>query len=219
MTDHPDDVTLDAYVEALLDPPARAALETHLAGCARCRDEVARQASLLDALRALPDRIPPGVDLRPGIRAGIGGRARAGGTRAALRALRVPLAAAAVLLVALTATVTVLVLGDRRADRVAEQDPARPGISNAADFGDARSRYVSTAEELALLLERHRASLAPETVALIEESLRAIDAALAEADAALRADPGSPILRDLILATHERKVEVLRWATELAERT
>lgn len=219
MSDHPDVVTIDAYVEELLDPAERARVREHLHACERCRVEVARQTSLLARLREAPDRIPPGADLRPAIRAEIERRERRRSSRAALRSLRVPLAAAAVLLVALTATVTTLMLGDRRTAEYAAQPRVRPEVTTAADFRDAQSRYVSTAAELSTLLERHRDALDPETVALVEESLRAIDDALREADAALRDDPASPILRDMILATHERKVEVLRWANELAGRT
>ena len=61
----------------------------------------------------------------------------------------------------------------------------------------------------------HRDELAPETVALVEENLLTIDRALGEAEAALRADPASAAVRELILATHEHKVDVLRWANSL----
>lgn len=222
MREHPDDITLDAYVEDLLDAAGRARLDVHLAECARCRAEVAQLTTLRGALRELPTRIDPGADLRPGIRAEHARRVRAGRHRGAMRSLRMPLAAAAVLLVAVTAGVTALLLGDsERAGRVADVPRSverRDGVSPAA-FREARSDYVRTAEELSALLERHRGSLAPETVRLVEENLRTIDQALSEAEAALRADPASSVLHELILDTHERKVEVLRWAESLARDT
>jgi hypothetical protein len=74
---------------------------------------------------------------------------------------------------------------------------------------------VRTADELSALLERHRDRLEPETVALVEQNLRTIEQALREAEAALLADPASPALHEMILATHKKKVEVLRWANDL----
>lgn len=219
MREHPDDVTIDGWVEGLLSDAQRAAIDTHLRACARCRAEVARQTELLAALRALPDRVDPGTDLRPAIRAGIDRARRARHGRRVLRSLRLPLAAAAVLLVAITATLTALLLADREADEVARRASDRGGIVRVADFGAARSEYVHAAEDLSATLERHRDALAPETVALVEQSLRTIDEALREADAALREDPASPLLRDMILENHEKKVEVLRWANSIARGT
>ncbi len=48
--DCPDVTTIDAYVAGTLDGAARASLDAHLAGCSRCRDEVAltRQALAQD---------------------------------------------------------------------------------------------------------------------------------------------------------------------------
>ena len=215
MMEHPDDVTLDAYVEQLLDDDARAALDAHLATCARCRDEIGRQRALLDALRALPARVAPDADLRASIRDGLRTVAAGEARRRALRGLRVPLAAAAVLLVAVSAGVTALLLSDRERAPELAQNIERPVV--AVSFDARRAEYTRTANELATLLDRHRAELAPETVALVEENLRTIDRALGEAEAALRADPASATVRELILATQEHKVDVLRWANSLVE--
>ncbi|HUF12949.1 MAG TPA: zf-HC2 domain-containing protein [Longimicrobiales bacterium] len=218
---HPTDTTIDAYVEELLADAERSLVDAHLRECASCRGEVARQRELLAELRALPRRLEPGIDLRPGVRGELARRAHARRRRAALRALRVPLAAAAVLLIAITAGVTALLLSERRAAEFAttEGAPSPPtdrGAVSLADFRDSRSDYVRTAQELSIALERHRALLSPETVELVEENLRTIDRALREADQALREDSvASPVLRELILATHQKKVEVLRWAISL----
>jgi hypothetical protein len=53
MTSHPQGQLL-AYVERRLEPAARAKLESHLAGCAGCRDQAADLASTMDELEALP---------------------------------------------------------------------------------------------------------------------------------------------------------------------
>ena len=215
MLDHPDDVTLDAYVETLLAPAERAELDAHLATCERCRTEVARQRELLGALHALPESIEPGLDLRPAIRASIRARDEADARARWMRSLRVPLAVAALLLIAVTAGVTTLLLADRENDTRFAGDSVRN--VELASFDARRADYTRTADDLAALLEQHRDALSPETIALVEENLRTIDAALLEAEAALAADPASPAVRELILATQEHKVDVLRWANELTK--
>ncbi len=220
MTRHPDDVTLDAWVEGTLPDAERASLDAHLAQCGRCRDEAARQRALLDSLRGLPASVNPGVDLRPAIRAELARRTSTPDRWSAARSLRVPLAAAALLLIAVTATVTTLLLGDRaeRDDVVAverERDMEERDDVTLASFDQERADYVRTADELSALLERHRDRLEPETVALVEQNLRTIEQALREAEAALLADPASLALHEMILATHKKKVEVLRWANDL----
>jgi hypothetical protein len=58
---HPDDLLAD-YVDGTLDEPARADVDTHLLGCARCRDEVRLAATAKVALVELEDRpVPFGV--------------------------------------------------------------------------------------------------------------------------------------------------------------
>ena len=58
---HPDDLLAD-YVDGTLDERARADVNTHLLGCARCRDEVRLAATAKAALVELEDRpVPFGV--------------------------------------------------------------------------------------------------------------------------------------------------------------
>ena len=213
MREHPDDLVVDAYVEGMLDAAERASLEAHLAACGRCRVEVERQRALIVGLRGLPKTVEPDVDLRPGIRAAIRVREQADARSRWMRSLRVPLAAAAALLIAVTAGVTTLLLADREGDDRFARTEDRTVL--LASFDARRADYTRTADELAAVLQRHRDELSPETVALVEENLRTIDRALGEAEAALRADPASPAVRELILATQEHKVDVLRWANSL----
>ena len=215
MSEHLSDNQIDAYAEELLDARARAEADAHLAGCAQCRDELAAIRSLLGAMRELPRDLDPGVDLRPAIRASRERRAHADARARWVRSLRVPLAAAAVLLVAVTAGVTSLVLADRESESRVEVSRGATGRVQFASFEEERSYYVRSADELAHVLAIHRSELSPETVALVEQNLEIIDRALGEAEAALLADSASPVVRDLIIATHEQKVEVLRWANEL----
>ena len=60
-----------------------------------------------------------------------------------------------------------------------------------------------------------RATLRPETTRVIEENLRAIDIAIAQADSALRRDPGSAYLNQYLATTMQRKLKLLRRAVEI----
>lgn len=92
---HPEEL-LAPYVDGALDPSERAAVEAHLAGCARCRQEVELARRAVEALRALGEEPVP-----LGVTAPVLAQAR-GRAEPAWRSLRwaVGLAAAAVLALA-----------------------------------------------------------------------------------------------------------------------
>jgi len=240
MTAHLHDDVLNDWADGALPPGARATVERHLAECATCRDAAHTLRDLLGSLHALPREIRPARDLLPGIAARIDGSAGPsaqdtieahGGRRAALHvagdsaandsawtrrtihSLRVHLAAAAVALVALSSLTTALLL-DRagRPDVVAE-------IAAPTDVAvlAAEVKYREAAAELEALLREVRHALPPETARLFEQSLAIVDRALAETGTALRADPGNTTLTGIIIASYEKKLELLRRATELAE--
>jgi hypothetical protein len=75
--------------------------------------------------------------------------------------------------------------------------------------------YVATIRELRATLETQRPTLAPSTVRTVEHSLSVIDTAIAEARAALAADPANQYLVDILAAHYERQVDLLQRATEL----
>ena len=79
--------------------------------------------------------------------------------------------------------------------------------------------YTRSINALQLALAERRDSLAPSTVATVEHSLRIADSAIAEARAALARDPANAALAALFNSNYERKIDVLRRATELAPRT
>jgi hypothetical protein len=129
------------------------------------------------------------------------------------------LAAAALLLVAVSSAVTALLM--RRsvapAPSVAQSQPAP--VALPASLQAVEAGYDLTARELAATLAQRRTSLAPATIAKIEESLRVIDRAIAEARQALAEDPANRTLVDLFSSNYERKLELLRRAAELNSTT
>ena len=88
-----------------------------------------------------------------------------------------------------------------------------------AQLASAEQGYLRSAEALRRTLDERRDSLAPSTVATVERSLRIADSAIAEARAALERDPSNAVLAALFTSNYERKIDVLRRATELAPRT
>jgi hypothetical protein len=83
----------------------------------------------------------------------------------------------------------------------------------------AERGYARSMEALWRTLDERRDSLAPSTVATVERSLRIADSAIAEARSALERDPANRVLADLLVSNYERKLDLLRRASELAPRT
>lgn len=220
---HLTEETLHDYLDGSLSAEARREAEGHLGKCARCRAEVAEFGGLLDELASLPVGIAPERDLLPAIEARIDAREHPG-LGAALWAARVPLAAAALVLMAVSSLVTAALLGagggpepvdGTLLDAPGSEAETRMSAAGAG-YRAVEAQYASATRELARTLEARRDELSPATVRLVEENLRVIDEALAEARAALAADPRNPVLRQMVVATHERKLEFLRRAARVA---
>ena len=88
-----------------------------------------------------------------------------------------------------------------------------------AHLAVAERGYERSVDALWRTLDERRDSLAPSTVATVERSLRIADSAIAEARSALEQDPSNRVLAELFVSNYERKIDVLRRATELAPRT
>ena len=78
---------------------------------------------------------------------------------------------------------------------------------------------MRSVEALQRTLNERRPLLSASTIAIVERSLRVSDSAIAEARAALARDPGNSALARLFASNYERKIDLLRRATELAPHT
>lgn len=198
---------LNDYLDGELSSEERGLLESHLKACAECRSDLESSRELLREAAGLPRVIEPERDLWPEIarrltRPALGDRT--------LRSLRYPLAAAAVLLIAISSGITAILL-----DRTGESPTMGVSPSAAADWLVVESPLASAVEELTRTLEENRERLAPETAARIETNLRVIDAAIGETRAALLADPADADLRQMLWNAYRAKLELLqginRW--------
>lgn len=203
---------LSEYLDDQLAPEARAALESHLAACADCRDVLA-DLRLVTAAAATLEPTPPAADLWPGIAERIGVASSVVPLRA--RRWRLPAALAAGLgLVAVGAGGAWLALRSPAAgDPVAAAAPAT--VTGVLVRGDGRSADAAVAE-LEALLAQEAGRLDSATVRVIAENLAIIDRAIADAERALAADSANPYVRRHLAATTRRKVALLQTAAALA---
>jgi putative zinc finger protein len=218
-TDHLSFEQLNELADGDLASDVRASVERHIAGCAVCRGELSRLRALIERAGTLPASIGPPAEAWAGVR----GRLRRHAGSAPRRfgwirdwGLR---AAAAVVLVAGSSALTMLLRARTPANVPAAPTspttaPAVPTAVRAVD----RS-YAEVLDELTVTIRAQRGALTPETIATLERTLRVIDEAIAEARAALAADPGNGALLDVLSANYEQKVQLLRRVSELPART
>lgn len=212
--DHIEFEQLSDWIDGRLSPDELRAVETHLALCTECSQRQGRLQWLIGAVRALPNEIEPPLALWSDVH----DRILPAHSRTRQRWL---LAAAALFLVVLSSAVTTLlvrrrpiIIVRRESTPMATTVAALPAPVRAVD-----ADYAGAIRELNESLAEHRGQLDPTTIAKVEASLHVIDLAIAEARQALAADPSNLTLHDLLAATYERKVELLRRASALLPST
>jgi hypothetical protein len=95
----------------------------------------------------------------------------------------------------------------------ATQPQATLGPAAAVLISSVEQEYGQAIEELERTFDAGRSQLDPRTVRVVEENLRAIDEAIAEARAALARDPANGYLYRHLDQTMTKKVDLLRRAT------
>ncbi len=212
------------WLDGDLSPDEEIAVAEHLETCRACQDELGEISELRDRARALPSEIPPARDLWPEIAARIDDhKVIALGQRQPSRApmSRKALAAAAIVLVAMSSALTAWLVGDRPVQQYAETpaSAAPSGPTALAAFQPTEQEYLSTVADLRATLDSRRDVLAPETIAVVERNLRIIDAAIEDSRAALEADPSNTTLPLTLSDMYRRKVELLTTALQLPAQT
>jgi hypothetical protein len=218
---------LDDRAEGTLGEAEGRAVEAHLEGCPACREEAAGLEALLEAAADLPREIRPPRDLW----AGIDARLDAAETDAPdpppipFRAPRRPaglppwaLVAAALALVVVTAGVTSFLT--RRHDeamalKLGRARTAPATVEDAAGPATREAQLLAASQDLLAGLESQ--DLSPETMEIVRRNLAVIDAAIAELHAALERDPGNGELNRMLLATYQRKIDLLEQAARSGE--
>ena len=218
MTDHLTFETLCDLADAALASEDADRARAHLASCAECAGSYASLTSLTTAAASLPRAIAPPDGLWADIRREI---APAASRPVARIASMQWLAAAAVVIAIASSGITFLVMRGRAPETVIARStvvtPSQPELP--ARLASTEVRYNRDVDVLLRTLAERRDSLAPSTVATIERSLRVADSAIAEARAALATDPSNAALAALFASNYERKIDLLKRASELTPRT
>ncbi len=216
------DLRLDDWLDGALTGDAAREVESHLAGCAACRERERELRQLLAHAAALPRSLAPSRDLWPGI----AGRTSGGWSSwlgwGARGFQPLALAAAAVVVLGVAALLFMRLAPERV--RTVTMPAASPSATtfvaggSASDpvLAQAEREYEEAAKALLEALQRHRGVLPAEDLARVESNLQVIDRALAEVREALVKDPKSPELNRMLVATHRKKVDVLRRVVRLS---
>lgn len=218
---------LSPYLDGELDDLTRARLETHLAECLDCTRTLAELRAIVAAAPEYPGRAPT-RDLWHEIEARLGEAEvfpLPPSRPAALPPSRrqfgwLELLAASIVMAAVGGGGVWLALGGGKADTPLAAVPAPDSAAGVSAVGFAEQEYDLAVRDLEQVLAAGRDRLDSSTVRTIEQSLVRIDAAIAEARAAIQRDPSSSYLSRQIAANMRRKLNLLRVASQaIAART
>ena len=180
------------------------AVEQHLLSCDACRADFRFQRTLKTGVAALAREIAPPDRVWQGIQGRIGKRV-SGSPTLAWWQRRGILAAAAIVLIALSSTITALLV------------PRPETAGSLGNYSVTEATYQRAAEELAQALETRRTEMSPAALAVVEHNLRIIDEAIRETHAALAEDPRTERVAELLWASWEKKIDLLERAAQHAE--
>ena len=104
------------------------------------------------------------------------------------------------------------------ADATSTGRPATQAVGNSSTT-TAESSSSREIDRLRTVFLRNRSQLDPRTAAIIEANLKVIDDAIAQSKAALAQDPASRFLNNQLNSALDKKLELLRTAAMLPNRT
>ncbi len=209
-TNHMDLETLSAYADGELNAVAIVRVERHVAECELCRRALDRLRAMVATATALPREIPAPSGMWSAVRARLAETPIPRAQPARWWHNGWLMSAAAVVLVVGTVLLVPRGTGKAKGTKVASQVAAMPAVLVSVE-----RNFAPTITELRAVFESQRDSLSPSTIRTLEHSLAVIDTAIAEARAALAAEPGRQALADMLAAYYARKVEFLKRATNL----
>jgi len=93
---------------------------------------------------------------------------------------------------------------------------ALPTVVSDPVLAAAEREYEDAANALLEALQKRRSEVRPEALAAVRANLEVIDRALAEVRQALVKNPSNPELNRMLVATHRKKVDVLRRVVKLS---
>ena len=179
MSEHLSKEQLNKYLDGGLSQEEAAQARAHLAGCDACRREMVRLEAFLEKVKSVRREVAPKVDLWPSIRDERGAQRRRRFT-----GRRWLWAAAAVLLVAATSTVTWRLSGP-------SSEVAKGGTSAVMEkLRMLEEDYALAASEVQAAADQTAARLDPETQRLVNETSRRLTGR------SKKSDPHFAVIRD-----------------------
>jgi hypothetical protein len=211
------------------------ALEDHLAECGECRETLAGLRDIVASARELGD-IQPARDLWPGIAAAIVAPLKATGAtviqlptaqpaqsaRPGLFLSRPQLAAAATILMLISATATWVVgpgLAVQATPDTAGLPAGTPDVLFTSELPEVPVGLVEELRSLEAVLTDARSRLDANTIRIIEKNLAVIDGAIDDSRRALLVDPGNEFLEEHLARSWERRRDYLQGAVRVVEWT
>lgn len=210
---------LSEYLDGDLTPAEHAEIDAHLRECPSCRDILAELRAVVRQAGSLPDT-PPSANLWPGIEAQISPNARVVPFTPRRFSFTLPqLVAASLALMLLSGSMVWLArIGGTDFPRTAAVDQdslERPIEPTPAKFDD--EHYDDAIADLQETLNSGRTKLDPDTVRILEQNLKAIDAAIEQCRLALEKDPANVYLNNHLAQAKQRKLALLRRAMALTD--
>ena len=209
-------LTFEQISEIAESRTPRAGGREHLDACAECRATLERVQRLLDSARSLPREVAPPPEVWSALQARVKSAPRAVPVRG--RAWNVAWWAAAAAIVFVVGAALLLppsVGKGKGTGAVVERATPVAGLRSPVVLAVAQN-YEPTLADLRRTLDEQRATLSPATLHVIEKAVATCDTAIAEARAALAADPANQSLLQILSAQFEHKVELLQRATQLS---
>ena len=210
---------IQELVEGTLGPVRRAELQTHLDQCDDCRALAADLQKIRDAASSLRRPLPP-QHVWTQITARLHQEGRVAPPAAPRSHRLAMLAIAASLLLAVGASIYLLLPMRRQVATQTAQGGAVPASGNAAgadavksiadDLQIAEQHYQSAIDKLQRAADLNDGTIDAETAAVLQKNLQVINGAISESRAALQTDPQSAPARDSLFEALRQKVTLLQ---------
>jgi hypothetical protein len=208
-------------VEGTVEGPARAAVERHLAECEACRALVADLRRIRQTAATLDRQpLPPGAWNRIARRLEADESFRRAAERHAgsHRSARIWMAAAAMLLLAVSAGIWSVARSMRTPERPPATASQAPGNASPdalvesieSELALAGNHYENAIKGLEQIASASDSPLDPVMIATVKENLAVIDRAIDESRRALRSNPESQVAQENLFEAFRRKIALLQ---------